>query len=69
MADSSEASWLTAKRYEFSAVVLDTEDDKAIREAGKKAHRAKYKFRQNNCHQHGFPGKHDSRSRLDIRDL
>ncbi|KAK3742341.1 hypothetical protein QZH41_011985, partial [Actinostola sp. cb2023] len=43
IADSSEAGWLTVKHYEASAVALDPDDDKKIRQAEKEALRQKSK--------------------------
>ena len=43
IADTSEAGWLTVKHYEASAVALDPDDDKKIRQAEREALREKAK--------------------------
>lgn len=62
IADSSEAGWLTVKHYEASAVALDPEDDKKIRQAEREALRAKYKLQKSKRRPDGFYGRNDPRS-------
>ena len=51
--DTSETGWLTVKHYEASAVALDPEDDKKIRQAEREALREKAKA-SNSRRQYGL---------------
>ena len=62
IADTSEAGWLTVKRYEASAVALDPEDDKKIRQAEREVLREKANASKPR-RQYGLPFKAETRRR------
>ena len=63
--DTSEAGWLTVKHYEASAVALDPEDDKKIRQIERKALREKEKASKPH-RQYGFPFTVETRRRAGL---
>ena len=62
IADTFEAGWLTVKHYEASAVALDPEDDKKIRQAEREALRGKAKASKLR-RQYGLPFTAETRLR------